>query len=246
MRQLRGLMQPIRTEGPSGRAVVGAFALDFSQLGRALGPVIDGTPTTVELSCVRIDKIRLDERSEPVALATLSGTLSLSAGGASFVLDGSPTQDASLTDVVEQDGHRRPRRKLLAKLPDGSELPLLLPDLMQVESAFMEVTAKLTVGGDVHADESLNEVLDVPLLPLSLTHAIFHFVDGNGEPLKQVAASFQSSTGETLQATTDDFGELYLDATAEQSYTLLEALPADDERVAVVETSLNSRDSAVA
>jgi len=148
--------------------------------------------------------------------------------------------------VVEQDGHRRPRRKLFAKFPDGSQVALLLPDLMQVPTGFMEVMAKLTVDGDVHADVDQNEVLDVPLLPLSATNAVFHFVDGNDQALAQVTASFQSATGEQLQATTDDFGEVYLDASQGQSYTLVEVLPADDDRVAVVEAGISDEGTALA
>ena len=225
--------------------VVG-FELGLTPLGRATGPAVDQAPTTLELSCVLVSKIRLDERSEPEQLATFTGTLSVGNGGTDFVLDGPPQQDPTLTDVVEQDGHRRPRRKLLATMPDGSELPLLLPDLMQVPFGFMEVMAKLTVNGDVHADVDKNEVLDVPLLPLSLTHAVYFFVDGNGDPLSQFTASFQSSEGEQLEATTDDFGELFLDAAQGQSYTLLDVLPADDDRVAVVETNVSDHETAVA
>lgn len=239
MRQLRVLMQPIRTEGPGGRAIVSGFELGFSPLGRATGPTVDEASAVLELSCVLVSKIRQDERSPPAPLATLSGTLAAGAGGVDFALAGPPQQSGNLTDTVESGGHRRPRRRLLLRLPDTTELPLLLPDLVQVTSGLMEVVAKLTVNGDVHADVDKNEVLDVPLLPLRLTHAVFELVDGAGKPLKQVAASFQSSEGDTLQATTDDFGEIFLDGARGQTYSLVELLPADDDRVAVVETRVD-------
>jgi len=117
---------------------------------------------------------------------------------------------------------------------------------MQVPSGFMEVTAKLSVNGEVHGESTQNEILDVPLLPLSVTHAIFHFVDNGNQPLQQITAQFQVSTGEEQEATTDDFGEVYLDAAQEQSYTLLQVLPAEDDRLAVVETSLDADSVAVA
>jgi hypothetical protein len=239
MRQLRVLMQPIRTEGPGGRAIVSGFDLDFSPLGRATGPALDQATAIVELSCILISKIRRDERSEPVPLVTLSGTLSVGLGGVDFTLAAPPQQPGNLTDPIESDGHRRPRRRLLLRLSDATELPLLLPDLVQVTSGFMQITAKLTVNGDVHADVDQNEVLDVPLLPLRLTHAVFELVDGAGQPLKQVTASFETSEGETLEATTDDFGEIFLDGAQGQTYSLLELLPSDDDRVAVVETRID-------
>ena len=45
------------------------------------------------------------------------------------------------------------------------------------------------------------------------SHAIFHFVDNGNQPLQQITAQFQLSTGERQEATTHDFGEFYLDAT---------------------------------
>lgn len=246
MGQLRVLMQPIRAEGPSERTTVSGFTLRFSALGRVSGPPLDGASATVELTCLLVSNIRQNVRSDPAPLATLMGTLSLRNGAAELRVDRPAQQDASLTDVLEQDGHRRPRRKLRARMPDGSELALLLPDLVQVPSGFMEVMAKLTVNGVVHADVGQNAVLDVPLLPLGLTHAVFHFVDGTTEPLKRLRASFQSSLGETLEAETDDFGELFLEASQGQSYTLLEVLPGDEDRLAVVETSISGGDTAVA
>jgi len=245
MRQLRVLMQPIRTEGPGGRAIVSGFELDFSPLGRAIGPVVDRATAVLELSCLLVSKIRQDERSPAVPLATLNGTLSVGPRGADFTLSAPPRQAGNLTDPVESGGHRRPRRSLIFRLPDATEQRLLLPDSMQVTSGLMEVMAKLTVNGDVHADIDKNEVLDVPLLPLRLTHAVFELVDGAGQPLKQVAASFRASDGQTLEATTDDFGEIFLDAAQGQTYSLLELLPAGDDRVAVVETRVDE-DVAVA
>ena len=125
MRQLRVLMQPIRTEGPGGRAIVSGFELDFSPLGRATVPAVDQATAMLEL------------------------------------------------------------------------------------------------------------------LPLRLTHAVFELVDGAGKPLQQVAASFQASDGEAVEATTDDFGEIFLDGAQGQTYSLLELLPADDDRVAVIETRVD-------
>jgi hypothetical protein len=100
------------------------------------------------------------EPSLPEPLATLDGTLTS---------DGTSV-DFSLIEPVEVDRS------------------LLLPDTQQVRSGHLEIMAKLTIAGEVHADET--QELDV-------------------------------STGEKIQATTDD------------------------ARVAVVETSI-SADSAVA
>lgn len=241
-------MTPIETTARGGRTIVAGFQLGFQRLGRAVGPTLDAAETKVELSCVLISKIRADERSAPEPLATVNGTLTSDGASLDFALIEPLESDPSRSELVEDDGHRRPRRRLQLRLASGKDFVLLLPDTVQVRSGHMEIMAKLTVAGDVHADETQNDVLDVPLLPLSLTHAVFHFVDSNDEPLKQVSVEFDVSTGEKIQATTDDFGEIYLDAALGQTHTLSQVLPADDDRVAVVETSLSadSADSAVA
>jgi hypothetical protein len=245
MRHLRVVMDPIQTTGASGRRVVRGFLLDFSSLGRAVGPTLVDAAVTIELSCVLITKIRADERSAPEPLATLTGTLSADGASTQFSLDAA-SPDSSLGEVLEQGGHRRPRRKLMIELRDGSKRPLLLPDTMQVPRGFMEVSAKLTVNGEVHADVDQNEILDVPLLPLSFSHALFNFVDSSGQPLAQLNAEFEVSGGEPIAATTDDFGDLFLDASEGQTYTLLQVLPAEDDRVAVMETSVSEDAQAVA
>jgi hypothetical protein len=246
MNHLRVVMQPIRRGGPGGRAIVGGFELDFSRRGVAVAPPITDAALEVELSCVLITKIREDERTDPEPFATLTGTLSCDATGTLFSLDETPPQNPPPSDVVEQDGHRRPRRKLTLKTPDGTEVPLFFPDSMQVPFGFVEVTAKLTVNGELHADAEHNDTLDVPLLPLRLTHAIFNFVDGDGQPLRGVNAEYEDSNGEQVSATTDDFGDVYLDAQLGQTYSLVQVLPADDDRVAVVETSVSGDNVAVA
>jgi hypothetical protein len=245
MRHLRVVMDPIQTTGASGRMVVRGFLLDFSSLGRAVGPTLVDAAATIELSCVLITKIRADERSAPEPLATLTGTLTADAASMQFTMDG-VSQDPSLGEVLLQEGHRRPRRKLVVELRDGRQRPLLLPDTMQVPTGFMEVSVKLTVNGEVHADVDQNEILDVPLLPLSFSHALFNFVDSSGQPLAQLNAEFEVSSGEQIEAATDDFGDVFLDASEGQTYKLLQVLPAEDDRVAVMETSVIEGAQAVA
>jgi hypothetical protein len=245
MRQVRVVMMPIETTARGGRTIVTGLELNFQCLGRAVGGKLDAAAAKVELSCVLISKIRQDERGVPEPLATLNGTLTSDGTSVAFSLIEPVEVDPSLSELVEEGGHRRPRRKLRLRLASGQDLPLLLPDAQQVRSGHLEVMAKLTIAGEVHADETQNDVLDVPLLPLSLTHAVFHFVDSNDEPLQGVTVELDVSTGEKIQATTDDFGEIYLDAALGQTHTLSQILPADDARVAVVETSI-SADSAVA
>jgi hypothetical protein len=195
---------------------------------------------------VLITKVRIDERSAPEPLATLQGQVTSSPSGGEFLLTGPPTQSPDLGEIFERGGHRRPRRRLFLSIGDQPQLTLLLPDTMQVRSGFMEVTAKLTVNGEVHADETQNEILDVPLLPPELTHAVFHFVDSKGEALAQRTIDFETSGGEPVTAVTDDFGEVYLDGSLGQRYTVTEILPAGDAPVAVVETRVIDGASAVA
>ncbi len=246
MRHLRVVMVPKRSVGGGGAAIVSGFSLTFSRLGHAVGPVLFQASAAVELSCVLIDKIRADERGEPVPLATLRGQLSADPSGSELSLSEPVAQDPALSEVFEHEGHRRPRRRLLVEIGRAPPLELLLPDEMQVTSGFMEVTAKLSVNGEVHADETQNEVLDVPLLPLKLTHALFHFVDSAGEPLAQRTVVFQESAGETFEAVTDDFGEIYLDASRGQRFTVVNLLPAGEAPVAIVETQVSDSASAVA
>jgi hypothetical protein len=243
---LRVVMAPLRSEVPDGRAIVAGFELAFGRRGRAVGAAVVKAATKIELVGELIKNVRLDERAEPVALGTLNGELSTDAATSLFVNDGPIEQDASLDETFEQDGHRRPRRRLLVKIPDGDELELFLPDSLQVSSGHLEIKAKLTVSGALHADVDANDTLDVPLLPLRLTHAVFKFVDSAGKPLAGLSAEFEKSDGSKIEATADDFGELFLDASNKQTYRLVDTLPAEDERVAVLETSLTGGDTGIA
>jgi hypothetical protein len=185
---------------------------------------------------VLVKGIRADERGTPEPLATLSGQLTSDRAGTELTLSSAPLQTPPLDEVFERHGRRRPHRRLFIEVGRQPPVALLLPDALQVRSGFMEVTAKLTVNGEVHADESQNDTLDVPLLPLSLTHALFHFVDSAGEALAQRTVQFDTSLGETREAVTDDFGEIHLDASRGERFTVTQLLPAGDAPIAVVET----------
>jgi hypothetical protein len=158
-------------------------------------------------------------------------------------------QDSNLTDHVEIEGHRRPRRRLKVTVAGSSKaigITLLLPDPMQVNVGHMEVRAKLVVAGALASGEDENDVLDGPLRPLRETHAVFQFVDARGEFITDAEVRFRSSRGEEIDALTDAFGEVYLDASENQTYTLLETPLEEDERLAVVESKRREPRTAVA
>lgn len=240
-------MTPVRVDGRTGRVVVPGCEVRFSPLG-SVPAKFEKTAAKLELSGSLVMDIRESELTEPTVLGFVEGEVT-SGGAGTLFRTTAPFQqnDPTLAETFEKEGHRRPRRKLFLRFvqdAQGPELTVLLPDEMQVLSGHVEVFAKLTVGGSEHGTEEENDVLDVPLLPLRETHAVFQFFDGAGEPLSELTARFESG-GDEIEATTDAFGEIFLDASENQTYTFIDAVPAD-ERLAVSAAEFSRPTSSVA
>lgn len=246
MSNLRVLLTPVRVNGPFGRVFIPGVEVGVSPLG-SVPARFDQAPAKLEFSCLLVTDIRLSERTAPVGLGSVAGAVTSQAVAPVFAPTAPFEPLSVLTDSFEKEGRRRPRRRIFLRFVDApttADMIVLLPDALQVLSGHMEVLVKLSVAGGEQGTEEQNDVLDVPLLPLRQTHAVFQFFDGSGEPLRDLTARFDSA-GNEIEATTDAFGEIFLEASDSRSYTFIEALPAD-ERVALVDAAFSRSTSSVA
>ena len=228
-------LEPVFSNTEPGRTSVPRFRVRLEALGGAPA-TLQGAAASVALSCEVKDRVRTAEEPTAVPFATLEGVVNVKAGQApSFVL--SATTQEPLSEDFEQEGHRRPRRRVELVDPDvvGAEpRVLLLPDAAQLPQGFAELFATLTVDGAAHGTEDAHDVLDIPLVPFALTHAVFKFVDAAGKPKQGLPVRVRSSAADEREVTTDDFGEIYLDAVDGQIYEVTALLPEEDERLAMV------------
>lgn len=236
-------MNPLTTSFER-RVVVRALALNLEDFGGPRKRKLEAS-VKIEFLC-SVRKAALEEpKGAPTPFAVLTGKVSV-AGGAPVFTIAEPVSYVPPLDVVfEKDGHKRPRRKvelkadriLPAALGEAKKLELFLPDDAQIATGFAEISAVLTVDGSPEGKADENDVFDLPLLPLYLTHAMFEFVDGEGRPKKSFQVRVKSSLGKELEVESDDHGNVYLEASPGESFEVVEILPNLEEKLALVTSS---------
>jgi flagellar motor protein MotB len=215
------VFEPIFVPTRAGQVIGGRLAL--SLLGKSGSAAKRGASVgaKVTFTAVTFETARGSEGPSR-ELGTLVGELSLSARGDNPALVVSRDASASLLAAPAKSLDRKLRLELgaptvrLASGDDPSSLRLVIPADLLEGARHLELRAKLELAGALEADESINDVLDVPLVPRP-TRGI-QLVDEVGKPLSGVPLRFgEGAEAETL--TTDAEGLAQVDDLAVEGLT---------------------------
>jgi outer membrane protein OmpA-like peptidoglycan-associated protein len=209
------LFAPIRRTGTA--EVVGG-TLSLARLGGGSSAAKRGpsAPAAITFVASCFTSARAPERKER-ELGVLAGELTLSedTGEPEFVVSVSDSA-ALLSPPPPGPGSERPRRlrvdlsRPTVRLPPGESprIELQLPPDLTQGARHLEVLAKLAVSGAVESDGTVNDVLDVPLVPRPVLAV--QVVDEVGEPLAGVPVEFGEGDG-AEPLVTDDLGRAEVD-----------------------------------
>lgn len=187
-------LTPLPVPAPgSGPVAITGCRVELSQLGSGVSIAQRGSPQPAQIIFTGgfLKRARQDLGREDSALGTVAGTISLGQqdGLPVFVIAG-PLQAAVATDASDPSSARHDRPRLLElefgatnfQVPSGAAPFLLaLPVDLEQSSRHLEVSAELSIAGQIEAPAASNDVLDVPLLPRRVFQLTL--VDEVGQPI---------------------------------------------------------------
>jgi outer membrane protein OmpA-like peptidoglycan-associated protein len=187
------VFEPIFAPRGAGQVIGGRLAL--SRLGKSGSAAKRGASVGAKLTftAVTFESARGTEGPSR-EMGTLVGELSLSTRGDNPALVISRAASASLLAAPATRLDRKLRLELgkpsvsLASGDDQSSLRLVIPADMLEGARHLELRVKLELAGALEADEAVNDVLDVPLVPRPTVSV--QLVDEVGKPLSGVPLQF--------------------------------------------------------
>jgi len=215
------LFEPINRVG--GLVVGGRLSLTELGKGSSLAQRDAAVPAQLTFTAVALESARGKELGKR-KLGSLVGELALSSRGTNPQLSVSREGSAELLDAPAADADRKLRLVLAApsvRLDGASssalKLRLVVPADLIDGAKHLELRVALEINGGAEAVETVNDALDVPLVPRS--RVLVQFVDEVGVPLSGVPVEM-GSEGETETLTSDDSGRAQVDDLGDADFTL--------------------------
>jgi hypothetical protein len=169
-RSVRLMLTPLQSNTAGGRLLFDGARVSFASLGAgpSKGSVYSATDGKLSLRMVFLDQARAPQDTEERALATLAGSIVLSKyGGAVFTGDARGwVVDPEADDQAPEGAISQRALRLECASPDfdgevSSQYLVLRLDPLRFR--FLELRAKLEIGGGTEADFAVNDVLDVAI-----------------------------------------------------------------------------------
>lgn len=125
--------------------------------------------------------------------------------------------------------------------PKKSAKRLLLPDDAHQSTGFLEIHLSLSIEGSDEAELDLGDILDIPLVPRLDSLVSFKLLDHHQEPLMGKQLRIKDPDGDILEETTDENGEIFLEADEGEAFEFLGIVPEQHPNSDVTALQLNTR-----